>query len=502
MIGRYYLNQYCALCSNVSLFRCGPNLYDNQEPVLGKAPPAIMSITREHSSQEQEHSSQEQLVSCPSNEIYDIITRECRKKIDLVLTLMVPLLYRYTAVIVLKSLVPLSQTSVSYLRDAVREELMHNYEILLINMNVKYQNHTVYSVDISFGTNPSLYMYVSEDELNSTLNLALSFNITTANNSFVTITKSWKPISCFQIDTYKPGEYTLMTRSYYSAVYINTTGNIIPPISYFAEYFDKHNIKDGSVIPEGNIQVCRRTQSNCSGVFIGLEKHEYVILPNVSLYRNQTGESMDFLMLNGTAYICVDYSSYYKTKAKQGRSSKLLDLLSFIGLCASIPCLVLVLLTYSLFNDLRTVPGVNLMNLTLSLLLTHVLVFGIKATHIKPLCNAIAVLLHYLYLVTFTWMSIIAFDTYRTFSRKCYSRQRTNNSRLIALGWLPAFVFIVVTCFNLDISGKVAIGYGDDEYCWISNPRLNLFLFVIPVAFLVTFNVLFYILIVYWIKKS
>ncbi|XP_078364976.1 adhesion G-protein coupled receptor G7-like [Oculina patagonica] len=142
------------------------------------------------------------------------------------------------------------------------------------------------------------------------------------------------------------------------------------------------------------------------------------------------------------------------------------------------------------------------MNLAFSLLLSHSLLLGIKSTHIKPLCVAIAVLLHYLYLVRFTLMSIIAFDTYHTFSTTCYSRQRARNfkCRFSAIGWLPALLF-VVTCFILDVSGKVAIGYGDEEYCWIGNPRLNLFVFVIPVAFLVTFNVLVFILIVYSIQK-
>ncbi len=240
--------------------------------------------------------------------------------------------------------------------------------------------------------------------------------------------------------------------SIHPAVYINSTDEVILPDNYFGEIDLRARLyaKNGSIIPEGNIQVCRRLQplSNCSGVFIGLKKHEYVILSNGSLYRNQTKESIDYLMLNDTAYICVHYSSYYKTTAKQAASSELLDLLSFIGLCVSIPCLLFVLFTYCFYKELRTVPGVNLMNLAFSLLLSHSLLLGIKSTHIKSLCVAIAVLLHYLYLVRFTLMSIIAFDTYHTFSTTCYSRQRARNfkCRFSAIGWLPAFLF-VVTCF-------------------------------------------------------
>ncbi len=449
-----------------------------------------------------EERSQQIVVSCEPGKVYDIITKDCRSAFDIDFTPVFPFFSRYIAVVVLRSQVPLQQNKITYLKEAIRSELIDS-SILPLSINVRYENSTVYTIEITF-VPPGP---ISRDGVNSTLNLALIFNITTANNSFSTIKKAWKPIFCFKIETYKPGEYAFVSR-YHPAVFINSTGDVILPDNYFGEIDGRARpyVKNGSVIPdpEGDIHVCRRSQplSNCSGAIIGLKKHEYVILPNGSLYRNQTRESMNFLMFNGTAYICVYYSSKYKTKAKQAMSSKLLDLLSFIGLCVSIPCLLLVLFTYSLFKELRTVPGVNLMKLTFSLLLTHSLLLGIKETHIKPVCTAIAVLLHYLYLVTFMWMSIIAFDTYRTFSTTCYSRQRARNCkcRFSAIGWLPAFPFVVI-CFSLDISGKVAIGYGDGEYCWIGNPRLNLFVFVIPVAFLVTFNVLVFILIVYSIQK-
>ncbi|XP_078361562.1 uncharacterized protein LOC144645919 [Oculina patagonica] len=495
--GHYYLNQYCALCGNISFndIKCGSYIIRRRPPNQSTYDDVIAVNSEEVT--------QQNIVYCGSDKVYDIITRECREFFDIEFTPMVPFAFRYIAVVVLRSKVPLQQSKITYLKEAIRSDMMEKF-IIPLSINVRYENITVYYIDITFLGELGPH---SGDEFNSTVNLALSFNITTANNSFTTMKKTWKPIFCFKIETYKPGEYAFVSR-YHPAVYINSTGDVILPDNYFGEIDQRagKTVKNGSMIldPEGDIQVCRRSQSisNCSGVFIGLKKHEYVILPKGSLYRNQTRESMDFLMLNGTAYICVHYSSYYNTRAKKAETSELLNLLSFIGLCVSIPCLLFVLFTYSLFNELRTVPGVNLMNLTFSLLLTHSLMLGIKVTHIKPLCTAIAVLLHYLYLVTFTWMSVIAFDTYRTFSTTCYSRQRARNCkcRFIALGWLPAFLF-VFTCFNLDISGKVAIGYGDREFCWIGNLRLNLFVFVIPVAFLVTFNVLVFILIVYSIQK-
>ncbi|KAL9987690.1 hypothetical protein ACROYT_G002037 [Oculina patagonica] len=158
--------------------------------------------------------------------------------------------------------------------------------------------------------------------------------------------------------------------------------------------------------------------------------------------------------------------------------------------------------TYSLFKELRTVPGVNLMNLCLSLLLAHSLFMAVGATHIRLICTSIAVLLHYFFLSSFVWMSIIAFDTYRTFSRTCHTRQGTGKlkARIFAFGWFPALVFVVI-CFSLDQSGLVAIGYGGRDHCWINNPKSNTFVLVVPVASSILFNGLFFLLTVISIRK-
>ena len=74
---------------------------------------------------------------------------------------------------------------------------------------------------------------------------------------------------------------------------------------------------------------------------------------------------------------------------KRPRFNLLLDRLSFGGLCISTPCLSLALITYVLFKELRTLPGVNLMN--------HSLLLAIKATDNTLLCTVVAILLHYFY---------------------------------------------------------------------------------------------------------
>ena len=112
---------------------------------------------------------------------------------------MAPFFYGYTAIVVIRSIIPLPHNRISYLEEAIGTELIKS-ELVLLDINVGYENNTVYSLDITFAP----FEPISEDEFNSTVNLALSFNIKTGNNSLTTIKKTWKPIFCFKIETYEP----------------------------------------------------------------------------------------------------------------------------------------------------------------------------------------------------------------------------------------------------------------------------------------------------------
>ena len=62
--------------------------------------------------------------------------------------------------------------------------------------------------------------------------------------------------------------------------------------------------------------------------------------------------------------------------------------------------------------------GWNIMNLTLALF-TALLVFSFGVSLVDPpdLCMAIAILLHYLYLSTFFWNNVMAYDVWATFGK-------------------------------------------------------------------------------------
>ncbi|EDO44707.1 predicted protein, partial [Nematostella vectensis] len=183
--------------------------------------------------------------------------------------------------------------------------------------------------------------------------------------------------------------------------------------------------------------------------------------------------------------------------------------LTLMCMLLSIAGLVFFLVTYLLFSELRTIPGVNLMNLALSTLLAQVTwLTGVNQTDTPITCTVVAALLQYFYLVSFTWTSIIAYDTWRAFSSKSYraalgssSEKLRKSLKYIALGWLPLSIF-VITCVSLDQSEAVTIVYGSQQFCWITNGLATVYVFAIPIALALITDVIFYALTIRAIKTT
>ena len=90
-----------------------------------------------------------------------------------------------------------------------------------------------------------------------------------------------------------------------------------------------------------------------------------------------------------------------------------------VGLALSIACLSIVVITYVWFPKLRTMPGLVLLGLSLSLILHQALLLvSYLATSQSTACKGVAVLLHFMILSAFTWMTIMSYDVAKTFAMK------------------------------------------------------------------------------------
>ncbi|KAK3729992.1 hypothetical protein QZH41_000949 [Actinostola sp. cb2023] len=207
----------------------------------------------------------------------------------------------------------------------------------------------------------------------------------------------------------------------------------------------------------------------------------------------------EYIWHNRSLYVCENFSAVYYLDAPVSKDDEVLSILTLVCMVISIIALVFVLVTYSLFTELRTPPGINLMNLSISILLAQLLwILGSGQTDTPIACTVIAVLLHYFFLVSFVWTSIIAFDTWRAFTgkgRRSLADSKRNRLvhclRYMAVGWLSVMVYVAI-CIAIDQSEITLIGYGSRDACWIADNNAKLYFFAIPVGLIIVFNIVFY----------
>ena len=343
------------------------------------------------------------------------------------------------------------------------------------------------------------------------LNFTVEVNFTVGESKYDIYKANHWLLACADYDEFLEGEYAALPlptsavhinrsrgteRSSQSAVYINRSREILHSHEYFANKTKKLGDR---LVPVGKISVCRLyLTANCPNGHMSLQENEYTVFPNGSLYRNASREYISpgrYDLRNRTAWICTDDPiTDEKANVKPANDGNF-TILTIIGLSVSIFSLVVFLLTYSLFAELRTLPGVNLMNLSVSLLLLHSLWLAADQTGVPLLCTFIAASIHFLALASFTWMSIIAFNTWYVFSRSRPPRLRGKSLKrkilkYMAIGWVPPLIFVLI-CATLDKTRALPIGYGADAACFMQNQRAGLCLLGVPVAISVVFNAVF-----------
>uniref|UniRef100_G1P1I3 Adhesion G-protein coupled receptor G6 n=1 Tax=Myotis lucifugus TaxID=59463 RepID=G1P1I3_MYOLU len=160
------------------------------------------------------------------------------------------------------------------------------------------------------------------------------------------------------------------------------------------------------------------------------------------------------------------------------RNTRILTFITYIGCGISAIFSAATLLTYVAFEKLRRdYPSKILMNLSTALLLLNLsfLLDGwITSFHVVGLCTAIAALLHFFLLATFTWMGLEAIHMYIALVKVFNTYIRRYILKFCIIGWgLPAFIVSVVLASRSqsEVYGEKSYGKEQgDEFCWIQDP--------------------------------
>ncbi|KAL9962448.1 hypothetical protein ACROYT_G031552 [Oculina patagonica] len=165
---------------------------------------------------------------------------------------------------------------------------------------------------------------------------------------------------------------------------------------------------------------CRgpRFRSNEFRVF---SNNSILLLPHQKIYPNDS-----YILVNQTLILCSNFSRDYikmierpdAEKEKPPRKSlTAVHIITYVGFSLSIICLLFLLVTYFLFDELRTYPMKRVMHLSCAMIAMQAVYFASDPDLVSPaVCAVTGALLHFFILASFLWMSTISHNTQKTFS--------------------------------------------------------------------------------------
>lgn len=254
---------------------------------------------------------------------------------------------------------------------------------------------------------------------------------------------------------------------------------------------------------------------------IALEKSEFTYVDeNEVLFRGEV-VAVIFWTASGRPVVCSNFEQNRTIYINVTLNSTTIELIfpegfaiaSYVGCSLSVAGSFFLLITYSLFKDLRTLPSLLLMSLTLSFLIGDLLILlgssivSLSFVQSRAPCVAVAILLHFFFLARFCWTNVISFEMVRTFTAavKLMPVLSNRSERSVfaiysLIGWgIP--LLIVLICIIINFASDDLIGYGV-ETCWIDNVNSALVAFVTPLAISLLFNLVSFTWIIINLCKS
>ncbi|CAB4033277.1 Adhesion G- coupled receptor D1 [Paramuricea clavata] len=332
------------------------------------------------------------------------------------------------------------------------------------------------------------------------LNFTGNITLVWEGYSFSVVNVISKQLSCYGEKKFQSREYKIVREN--GSFVVNETGEVLL-------------LDDYTLVEEngGNITLCRKLiLSDCKdGAYVPLSPDEYVIFPNLTVYHRATNSTFKFgeyLMSeklnkrgisnttqnswNSTISVCLPFKTTFRKTETKYSTSYGLRILTIIGFSVSTLCHILLLITYGLFKELRAVSGLNLMNLSFSMCLSPQVMWLTGTANFQGtiVCEVLAILEHYLLQVSFLAMSIISHHTCHVLSQPFIGRSANTSSRRFikysAFLWLTPAVFVAI-CVTLDKTEVFLVDYGMN--CWLGTANAKLFLFLLPLAVLLLYNI-------------
>ena len=244
---------------------------------------------------------------------------------------------------------------------------------------------------------------------------------------------------------------------------------------------------------------------NCTLTLIALNSSEYVRVDNHTiLYQDRPFKVVTRDHLDRPV-ICINLTNNGTrlVNATTVVTPLAFIVLTYIGSSLSILGSIAILLTYSIFRELRSLPSKILMNLATAFLVSDLLILLYGASSASPFTlegtATMAILLHFFMLSRFSWMSLMAFESCRVFGLAVKLQSDiSKKSKTILLmvylviGWgLPFTITLITIIINYATDGLVLYGETSNGTVgppWINHPPSAAVAFLAPIVLALLFN--------------
>lgn len=499
---KHYKNPSCLMCNGLELDSaiCGPSEFSSQ---VFQPKSFEMVLQFETFPWNREVKSTMTQTSCGKEMVYDEFLEECRRGVlpDPVQSIVDKFRFKMW-------LKPVLLDTLTVDKDVFKRAILEKFSlpsrgVSLISLK-KEEKSIAAILDVqAISTNSSFNTSSSAFGLKKLLRFSDPFELLIRGKTWNVFKVTHKRLACSKPKIYPPGNFTRFNES--SFLVNNETLVAAEDGQIIARNHSDQNIQAGSlfVCTSFFTEIC-----NTSQVLLALKEEDYTLV-NETVYFKAADQSYppgSYEMQGKTAWVCTDYKNHTNPKIlksnKQTKRSenKILWYFTVCGFSFSIVSLVFLLGTYVVFKELRTLPGKNMMSLSLSLLLSEFMwLLGSGDTDNPGFCKTTALLLHYLFLASFACMTVIAHDTRRAFpknnaqmSNHLFPSSQRRLMMYLLFSWGLPLVF-VVTCFLLDQQGAVAIGYGNPVICWLTDLKAQIIIFGVPVGVMLLYNLVAFI---------
>ena len=297
-------------------------------------------------------------------------------------------------------------------------------------------------------------------------------------------------------------------------MYINQTNQWYGEGEFVANIMIQGVYQDSVANMTGKVTVCENRPHiediNCTRVTFGYsefifdnQSSEITFKGDSNLLAGTLLHHWEYQLTEEGVVVCVKLG-----QAGQSMRQVIDTYLSLVVTTVSSACLILTLMTYCLFDELRNLPGLNMMSLSFDTLSYQLLIlFGVNdntATKYPIMCKWIAIVIHYEVLCVFYWSNIMAWDLYQTFGRKALlsqvrSRKYYVRYMIYAKGLPMVLVGLSVLMDHLQTVPALVMGYGR-YVCWITSKTGAMLMLALPLGIVIVSNGILFIKTIFSIR--